>query len=397
MGLEAIISGGGIGGLGTAAALARRGWKVTVFESAAQMRDAGSGIYMQNNGLAVLTEIGAHDRALEGAFQGLGMEERGYDGRVVLPPSLPPGRKLVSIPRRNLQAALLEAAEAAGVKIVMSATVVDALAEGTLLFANGTKAQADLAIGCDGIWSPVRRALGLEHFHQRIDDWCHRTIVRATQDDMPPEARQRCIECWNGTRRLLVTPINDSEVYLALVALESDVEAHDPRVGPWWNDTFPQWAWLFDRMEPSKVTWNQFSLIKCKRWSAGRTCILGDAAHAQPPTIGQGAGMALTNGMALAAYMEHVSDPRDIPEALAAWEDAMRPLTEVCQRWSMQMLELRHMPDELRNDFLRTVFTSPWVLSNIDAATDTPAIIHTDWRPRATSTADARDAGIAAE
>ena len=68
MNMQAIISGGGIGGLAAAAALARRGWDVTVYESRPELRVSGSGIYLWSNGLAVLSEIGAYERAMRNAF-----------------------------------------------------------------------------------------------------------------------------------------------------------------------------------------------------------------------------------------------------------------------------------------------------------------------------------------
>ncbi|HKR17611.1 FAD-dependent oxidoreductase, partial [Rhizorhapis sp.] len=165
---------------------------------------------------------------------------------------------MVSIPRRDLLAGLEGAARDAGAKIVTNAMVVDARADGTLIFSNGDKVQADLAIGCDGIWSPVRAALNLEEFHQRTEEGALRTIVPGTQEEMAPEARGRCIENWNGTRRLLITPINDTEVYLALTCLSDDEEARDTRIQPCWSQTFPEWSWLIERIG-DEVTWNVYS------------------------------------------------------------------------------------------------------------------------------------------
>ncbi|HKR90537.1 MAG TPA: NAD(P)/FAD-dependent oxidoreductase [Phenylobacterium sp.] len=365
--MKAIISGGGIGGLATAAALGQRGWEVTVFESQPSLRVSGSGIYVHSNGLAVLAGIGALDRATAGAFMGDGVEQRDHLNKVILPPMMPPGVKMVSIPRRELLEGLHEAARNVGVEIVTNCMVVDARADGTFIFANGERAQADLAIGCDGVGSPVRRALNLEEFHQRTAEGALRTIVSATQDEMPEDARGRCIENWSGTRRLLITPINDTEVYLAMTCLSDDVEARDTRIQPCWRETFPAWAWLIDRIG-DEVTWNVYSFIRCKQWSAGRTCILGDAAHAQPPNLGQGGGMALQNGMALAAFMADIADRRDVSTALEEWERCVRPLTERCQYWSCLFGEITRIPDDVRPDFIRAAFSNSWVQQSLGEA-----------------------------
>ena len=377
MSLKAVIAGGGIGGLAAAAALAQRGWKVIVFESQPSLRVSGSGIYVHSNGLAVLGEIGALDHAVRGAFMGQGVEQRDHLNHVILPPAMPPGRKMVSIPRRDLLEGLERAARRSGVEIVTGAMVVDASSNGTLIFANGNKAQGDLAIGCDGVWSPVRRALNLEEFHQRTAEGALRTIVPGTQEEMPPEARDRCIENWNGTRRLLITPINSTEVYLALTCLSDDVDARDTRILPCWRETFPDWSWLIDRIG-DEVTWNVYSYIRCKQWSSGRTCIVGDAAHAQPPNLGQGGGMAMQNAMALAAYMADVKDQRDVPAGLEAWEAATRPLTEHCQYWSCLFGEITQIPNDVRTTFIRAAFSNPWVLENLGTAADSSPIIKVD-------------------
>ena len=383
MNMQAIISGGGIGGLAAAAALARRGWDVTVYESRPELRVSGSGIYLWSNGLAVLSEIGAYERAMRNAFLPEGIEQRDHAGQVLVPALLPPGLRVVAIARSELHAALEAAARAAGARIVTGAEVVDAGTDGTLTFANGDRAKADLAIGCDGVWSPVRRALGLEQVHQRAEEGALRTIVQATQEELPAAARGKCIEIWNGTRRLLITPINAREIYLALTCREDDDSARDTRVLPCWREAFPEWAFLLDRIAHGSVLWNVYTVVRCKRWSAGHACVLGDAAHAQPPNLGQGGGMAMQNGLALAAYMERVKDRRDIPEALGAWEAATRPLTEECQRWSCLWGELANIPDEVRPRIVRGVFSEPWVLSKVTVASASAPIRATDWQPAA--------------
>lgn len=372
MTMRAIISGGGIGGLATAAALGRRGWDVTVFEAQRELRAVGAGIYISSNGLTVLEEIGAYERAIRNPFMGLGVEQRDHNGEIIAPAYLGPGQRLVSVPRSDLLAGLEEAARAAGVKIETGKQVIDADANGSFRLASGDRIEADLAIGCDGVMSPVRSGLGLELFHERTAEGALRFIVDATQEDFPVEARNRCIENWNGTRRFLVTPINEKQVYLALCCRADDVEARDTRLLQVWRDSFPDWAFLLDRVS-SDVSWNVYSVIKCKSWSAGNACIVGDAAHAQPPNLGQGGGMAMQNGLALAAHVANVRDRRDIPSALAAWETAMRPLVNSCQHWAILFGELANVPNEYRTDIIRNVFSHPWVQEMVKlAATSKP-------------------------
>lgn len=380
MSMKAIISGGGIGGLTTATALAQRGWDVTVYESNPVLRVTGSGIYLWTNGLKVLRDIGAYERALRDPFWSLGVENRNQDNEMMTPAFVPPGLDILCVARTDLLAGLEEAARRSGVRIVTHAQVVGARADGSLAFANGDRVRADLVVGCDGAGSPVRRSLGLETSFLRSPEGALRTIVKAKQEDLDPADRGRCFENWNGRRRLLVTPINSEEIYLALTCPERDDEARDPAVLDCWRTDFPHWRFLLDRID-AEVLWNVYAIVKCDTWSAGRACILGDAAHAQPPNFGQGGGMAMQNGMALAAYMANVMDRRDIPDALKAWEAAVRPLTDECQYWSCMWGELVSLPNEERTRLLRSVSSNAWLGGKICGPGMSEPIVRTDWAP----------------
>lgn len=383
MPLEAIIAGGGIAGLATGTALAQRGWRVTVFESRGELRVTGSGIYLHNNGLTVLSELGAYERAMCNPFLGRAWEQRDHLGQIILPGELPPSVRMVSIPRSDLMAGLEGAARSAGVQLVTGLEVVEARADGALIFPNGDRLQADLAIGCDGASSRIRRSLGLELYHERSSEGALRTIVRGTQEEIAPESRGRFIENWNGKRRLLVTPMKLDEVYLALTCPADDVEARDTRIRSCWRESFPQWANLIDRITPDRVTWNVYSVVKCKSWSAGRACVVGDAAHATTPNLGQGGGMAMQNGLALAAYLANVKDQRDIPAALTAWEAAMRPLIDASQRWASLFGEFANVPNEVRPRTIRAVLNDAWVQSQMAVAAASIPITRVDWSPSA--------------
>ncbi|WP_454743919.1 FAD-dependent oxidoreductase [Cupriavidus necator] len=363
--LSAIIAGGGLGGLATAAALAQRGWDVTVYERQPALRAAGSGIYIWENGLRVLEALGAYDDAVRDAFHGRFFEQRDHRGEIIESAPIAAGRRLITVKRSQLLDALRDACLRAGVKVVTSAEIIGATPRGELRFANGDTARADLAVGVDGIWSRVRQALGLEMYHQQTDEGALRTVIDSRPGDIPPQDAGKYIENWNGMRRLLITPINPQQIYLALTCTESDRAARDTNIDKaLWSAAFPQWAHLIDRIG-SEVSWGVYSIIKCSAWSAGRTVILGDAAHAQPPNLGQGGGMAMQNGLALAVALEGVSRAEQIPAALEAWEARERPLVDHCQKWSTLYGEVAFLPDDVRTATIRGAMGNPWVSEQI--------------------------------
>ena len=83
-----------------------------------------------------------------------------------------------------------------------------------------------------------------------------------------------------------------------------------------WKRWFPHLEALIDRIGAAG-RYDRFEYIKLKRWSAGKVAVIGDAAHALPPNIGQGGGCAMMNALSLAVYLDR---ERDVPAALDTWE-----------------------------------------------------------------------------
>ena len=188
-----------------------------------------------------------------------------------------------------------------------------------------------------------------------------RAIIPATPDDLGADGQKKYIENWNGTRRFLITPISSSEMYLAFTCLEDDERGkRSPLDHETWCSSFPHWAHLINRTG-AILAWGQYSTIGVKSWAAGRTAILGDAAHAQPPNLGQGGGMAMQVALGLAVAMEGVSDRRDIPDRLAVWEQRERGLVDHCQKWSRLYGEVSFLPDDVRERAIAHMMADPWV------------------------------------
>lgn len=366
--MHALIAGGGLGGLATAAALAQRGWDVTVYERQTELRAAGSGIYIWENGLRVLEALGAYEDATRGAFHGSHFEQRDNHNQIIESAPIAEGRRLLTVPRRQLLGALRDAALRAGVKVVTNTEILGASAHAQLHLGNGLTVQGDLAVGVDGVWSRVRQSLGLELMHEQLREGALRTVIRGGPEDIPESGRGKYIECWNGNRRFLVTPIDDKQIYLALTCPGTDERGRQTVVDKeYWCEAFPHWKHLIERIG-TDVSWGLYSVTKCSSWSAGRTAILGDAAHAQPPNLGQGGGMAMQNGLALAHALQDVKDARDIPAALQDWEAKERPIVENCQYWSCMYGEVAFLPDEVRTRVIRSAMSDPWVASTVFSA-----------------------------
>jgi 2-polyprenyl-6-methoxyphenol hydroxylase-like FAD-dependent oxidoreductase len=361
------IVGGGIGGLSAAAAFALRGWSVRLHERQSQIREAGAGIYLSENGLRILESIGAYDEAIRDShrgvksfvrdFHGNNMEERDYTNV-----------RLIPIVRQDLVNAIGGVALRHGAEIKFNSVGVSAQPEGKLILADGSVHEADLILGMDGVGSRIRDSLGLLQTNERLVDGCIRALIRSTPEEFNGSGGRYYVENWNGTRRLLITPLNSRAIYLAFTCLDTDTEAKlVPLNKPLWRETFPHLSHYIDRVGDD-ARWDIFSVIKLKSWSSGHVAIAGDAAHSQPPNLGQGGGMAMQNALGLTVAMERARNRSDIPGILVDWERRERPLTEHCQRWSTLYSELTTWPDQLRHAVMHSASHTPWIVEQLRKA-----------------------------
>ncbi len=327
---RAEIVGAGFAGLTAACALAQRGWQVRVHERSDRLRTAGAGIYIYENGLRVLEAVGACDAAIAGAPPAHTREVRDDRNRVISVHRWS-GSRVFSIIRQNVINALAAAATAAGVEIVVNSEAVAASPDGSLTLAGGERLTADLIVGADGTNSAVRRSLGIPARRTPLVDGCTRLLVPSLPGESSGGNLGKTVEYWSGTRRILYTPCSKTEIYIALTMLDRDTAAKEvPVRKDVWTAAFPHLAALIGRIG-DQGRYDRFEMIRLRRWSEGRVAIIGDAAHALPPNIGQGGGCAMMNALALAVHLDRTPD---IPVALAEWERLERPLTDHTQRIS---------------------------------------------------------------
>ena len=360
---RAEIVGAGFAGLAAACALAGRGWQVRVHERGDRIRSAGAGIYIYENGLRVLQALGALDAAIRTAPLATTREVRDEQDRVVASHSWSTSLRVYSIVRQRVIDALADAARARGVTIETGSEVVSAKASGEITLADGRTLSADLVVGADGINSRVRDALGLVRTRRPMADGAIRVLLDQDEAERAATDLNRTIEYWSGKRRVLYTPCSDGQLYLALTMLDSDrLGTQIPIDVTSWARDFPHLAHLFQRIGAAG-RYDRFEYVSLKRWSAGRVAILGDAAHALPPNIGQGAGCSMMNALSLAEALaaEPDADEAGMTRALAAGERRERPLTQHTQRVSVFLGLPTAWPPPLRRAFFAFAGRSRWL------------------------------------
>jgi 2-polyprenyl-6-methoxyphenol hydroxylase-like FAD-dependent oxidoreductase len=263
-----------------------------------------------------------------------------------------------SIVRQTVINALADSARRAGAEIVVNSAGVSANPDGTLTLADGRTIKADLVVAADGANSRLRDSLGLLAKRKYLVDGCTRLLIGKTPEERDQDGATT-VEYWSESRRVLYTPCSETEVYIALTMLDRDEEAKaTPVRRDAWKRWFPHLEALIDRLGDDG-RYDRFDLIRLKRWSSGRVAVLGDAAHALPPNIGQGGGCAMMNALSLAVWLDRESNP---VRALKLWEAYERPMTEHTQRISYYFGLPTTWPPSIRARTLALAGKSQWLV-----------------------------------
>jgi 2-polyprenyl-6-methoxyphenol hydroxylase-like FAD-dependent oxidoreductase len=321
------IIGAGLGGLAAALSFAQAGWRVRVYERSDNLREIGAGLYLKENAVRALENLGVGDEVKVCSHRLKGSDIVDLASGRTLAKAVPDTRLLVVI-RTDLHRILAVAARRAGVEIFTGVRATGADPSGKVRFEKRPESEADLIVAADGIHSALRDSIGLTKRLRVFGEGTTRMLVNRTERDSADCA----IEYWARRMRVLLTPCSGDMLYVSLKAPEYDVQANRlPVDRRRWSKEFPMLDHVFSRIADDAGVHHTNMSVDTNGWISGRVVLIGDAAHGQPPNLGQGAGLALANSVALVRSLEA---HEDIDAALKHWEATWRPIALRIQRWS---------------------------------------------------------------
>jgi len=322
-----LIVGGGIGGLATAAGLRRAGVACEVVERTPQWAPVGAGIVLSVNAMAVMRRLEIGD-ALAGRGRRLGAgaitdhagRALGRSDFAALEADFGP---TVAIHRAALHEVLLAAAGDVPVTLGTSIDSATPHADGVdVRLTDGREPRYDVVIGADGLRSRVRELAFGEVPIDYAGYTCWRLVVHA------PVAQVELREMWGTGLRFGVVPIDDERLYAFAVA-NAARGREDPAEGRLarFRERFAAFGGQVPEIlaalrGPDELIHNDLEEVRVGRWARGRIVLLGDAAHAMTPNMGQGAAMALEDS---AVLVEELATGAPPAEAIARYAARREP------------------------------------------------------------------------
>jgi 2-polyprenyl-6-methoxyphenol hydroxylase-like FAD-dependent oxidoreductase len=342
--LSIAIVGAGIGGLATAATLRQIGADVQVYEQAPAFARVGAGIQMMPNSMKVLRRIGVEEKVRGTSFMPYSHLNRdGHTGEVMRELPMPEslfGAPYLCMHRAELHKALAEAIPESIVHLNKKLVGLEQRAgQVTLVFADGTRAQAHAVVGADGVHSIVRdiiigpdapihkgriayRAIFASALLKGMDIGSSRTKWWGPD-------RHIVIYYTNATRTELyfVTSVPEPAEWVTRESWSATGDVKDLRKA--YEDFHADVRGVLDAC-PDCHKWAILEREPLPRWSDARIVLLGDACHPMTPYMAQGGATAIEDAAVLARCIEQFAG-EDIEKAFRLYEEHRKPRTSRIQ------------------------------------------------------------------
>ena len=327
-GRTAVVVGAGIGGLACAVALRRVGWQVRLVERAPELTEVGAGLSLWSNALSALDALGLPDVRGSGTLQASGglRDQRGRSlqrssGARLQQQS---GVEVLVVHRADLQRRLRAELPDDAVVLGVEVTAAEQRGDRVRLSGAGSTYDADVVVAADGVHSRVRALVLPGAPAPRYTGTTAWRGITAGPLAEPPEPGV----WWGPGSEVGAVPLVDGRWYWFATAdlpagtryADDGVELRRRFAG--WD---PAVRRLVDATPPGAVLHHDLlELPALPSYAAGRVALLGDAAHAMTPNLGQGACQALEDAVVLAAC---VRDAGPV-EGLRRYDAERRPRTQ---------------------------------------------------------------------
>ncbi|MFV8346467.1 FAD-dependent monooxygenase [Flavobacterium sp. ZB4P13] len=301
------IIGAGIGGLTTALTLKQKGLNVTIFESSAEIKPVGAGIILANNAMQVFQKLGIQDKIEKAGNKISYMKITDTQLNTISVVDLTEYERKydvhnIAIHRGELQKILANEIGYNNINLSKRLSKIEKAELFKLTFEDNSIVESKLVIGADGINSVVRNQLFEKSTLRNANQICWRGICEI---DLPQKYHNELNEAWGKGKRFGFVKISDKKVYWYALANSKIVKSDEVNLTEYFSEFHSEILSLILATSKDQIIVNDIIDLKpIKKWQDKNICLIGDAAHATTPNMGQGACQAIEDAYTLGKLLD---------------------------------------------------------------------------------------------
>lgn len=360
--MKGLIIGAGIGGLSVAISMRQRNIDFEIFEAVSTLIPAGAGILVPPNAMTILGRYGLSEHVQEHGVRINSLVIVDTRARTI---SRTPAEytkhgatyPTVAIHRGTLQQILLNAL--ADTHVTTGKRCIDASihAQGVAArFSDNSRVDGDFLIGADGIHSVIRASIFPNSPLRYSGQTCWRGIATV---ELPRQWATQLTEVWGAGLRFGFVPLSGGQVYWYATKREraggtEDRETIKQQLIHMYRSFPDPLAEIISHTALSSIIRDDlYDLVPLRSWFSGRAILIGDAAHASTPNLGQGGAQAIEDSWVLADKM---ASCQSLPEAFQSFQASRLPKVRTIVSVSWQIGRVTNLSNKLACEARNTLF-----------------------------------------
>lgn len=302
------IIGAGIGGLTTALTLKQKGLNVNIFESSAEIKPVGAGIIIANNAMQVFRKLGIQDKIEKAGniISYMKITDNQLNSLSVVDLSVYEskyGVHNIAIHRGELQKILANEIGHENINLSKRLSKIKKEKLFKLTFDDNTTIESKLVIGADGIKSVVRNQLFKKSTLRNANQKCWRGICEIS---LPEKYHNELNEAWGKGKRFGFVKISNKKVYWYALINSKNLKSGEVSLLEMFREFHNDILNVISATAREQIILSGIIDLKpINTWQSKNVCLIGDAAHATTPNLGQGACQAIEDAYILGKLLDN--------------------------------------------------------------------------------------------
>ena len=353
------IIGAGISGLTTALTLKQRGLNVNIFESSAEIKPVGAGIILANNAMQVFQKLSIQDKIEKAGNKISFMKITDSQLKPLSVVSLSEYEKKygvsnVAIHRGELQKILANEIGFDNITLSKRLSKIEKTEVFKLTFEDNTTIESKNLIAADGIKSVVRNQLFEKGTFRYPNQICWRGICEI---DLPQKYHIELNEAWGKGKRFGFVKISDKKAYWYALANSKNVKPSEVNLIEFFSEFHSDILNIISATKKEQIIVSDiFDLKPIDKWQGENVCLVGDAAHATTPNLGQGACQAIEDAYVIGKLLD---SGMAIENTFNAYENLRRKKAHTIVNTSWTLGKMAHIENNFgiwfRNFIMRNI------------------------------------------